>query len=158
LTQYGLLKKFCTYYLQSITELWLCRSFSNAHIAIHPFLIAAIFLSFLFVTFYPLFKIKTTNMGHFTIHLPDNRQGDVRWGNVRKLQFPLLGLTGKKKEAKTGYIVTVDPAVEGKTAYTLFKTKEGRWSQDPNGKQLVEDMMSIAIKEAIEQHENQHTE
>ena len=94
-------------------------------------------------------------MGHFTIHLPDNRQGDVRWGNVRKLQFPCRGW--KKKEAKTGYIVTVDPAVEGKTAYKLFKTKEGRWSQDPDGKQLVEDTISISIKEAIEQHENQHT-
>jgi hypothetical protein len=96
-------------------------------------------------------------MGHFTIHLPDNRQGDVRWGKVRKLQFPLLGLTRKRNEEKTGYIVTIDPAVEGKSTYKLFKTKEGQWSQDPDGNTQVEDTILLAIKEAIEQHENQRT-
>ena len=87
-------------------------------------------------------------MGHFTINLPGNRVGEVFWGKVRKLEFPFLW---KSKDEKTGYIIRINPG-ESRNEYRLFKTKEGRWSQDPDGLVEVEDETTLAIKQAIEQH------
>ncbi|MCU7551366.1 hypothetical protein OCK74_19750 [Chitinophagaceae bacterium LB-8] len=92
-------------------------------------------------------------MGHFTIDLPDNRHGDVRWGKVRKLQFPFLWLTRKNRDEKMGYIIKVNPAVDGVSMFQLFKTKEGKWFQDPDERKQVEDKITLAIKDAIEKHE-----
>ena len=39
-------------------------------------------------------------MGHFTINLPDNKQGDVRWGKVKKLEMN-LNVFSKSKPKKT---------------------------------------------------------
>jgi hypothetical protein len=92
-------------------------------------------------------------MGHFTINLPGNRQGDVRWGKVRKLQLPFLWLTKKNKDIKTGYLVKITPAFDSISEYKLFKSNEGKWSQDPDGRIEMADKMAIVIKEAIEQRE-----
>jgi len=62
-------------------------------------------------------------MGHFTIALPNNQQGDVRYGTIRKKTL-LLNLFGSKKqhyETKKGYIVNLEPATESKMEYRLLK-------------------------------------
>jgi hypothetical protein len=92
-------------------------------------------------------------MGHFTIHLPDNRVGDVRYGKVRKLEFPFRWLFGKSSSEKTGYIVRLDSASGDAGAYHLFKTGDGRWFQDPDERIPVTDATAVAIKEAIERHD-----
>ena len=51
-------------------------------------------------------------MGQFTITLPDNLQGNVRWGTIRKMSL-FLGLFKKNNlhnSVKTGYIVNIEPA------------------------------------------------
>jgi hypothetical protein len=92
-------------------------------------------------------------MGHFTIKLPNNRLGDVRWGKVRKVALPFGWLFQKDKDVKTGYIIKLSPGIVNQNEYRLFKTKDGRWFHDPDGKKPVEDEASIAIKQAIEQQE-----
>jgi hypothetical protein len=62
-------------------------------------------------------------MAHFTINLPDHKQGDVKWGSVKKLKLK-LNIFSKNKpriEPKTGYKVKVAPNEE----YELFKSKVG---------------------------------
>jgi len=92
-------------------------------------------------------------MGHFTIKLPNNRFGDVRWGKVRKIALPFGYLFKKDKDAKTGYIIKVSQGIGNQNEYRLFKTEDGRWFHDPDGKKPVEDEAAIAIKQAIEQQE-----
>jgi hypothetical protein len=77
----------------------------------------------------------------------------VRWGKVRNLQLPFLWLSRKNRDEKTGYIIKVSPAQDGSSEYTLFKTKQGIWSQDADGRKPVEDKIALTIKEAIEQHD-----
>ena len=90
-------------------------------------------------------------MGHFTIRLPDNRLGDVRWGKVRKLELPFRWLFRKGRDVQTGYIVRVSPAKKHETEYRLFKAKDGNWYLDADGTVPVKDATALAIKEAIEQ-------
>ena len=92
-------------------------------------------------------------MGHFTIKLPNNRLGDVRWGKVRKIALPFGWLLKKDKDAKTGYIIRVSQGIGNQREYRLFKTKDGKWFHDPDGKIPVEDEAAIAIKQAIDYQE-----
>ena len=50
-------------------------------------------------------------MRHFTISLPNNLHGDVRWGTIKRKSLFLDLLKGKKlnSEAKKGYIIRVEP-------------------------------------------------
>jgi hypothetical protein len=96
------------------------------------------------------FKSKIISMGHFTINLPDNRVGDVRYGKVRKLQFPFRWLFRKSSVDKTGYVVKLHPPSESHSEYRLFKTNDGRWFQDPDERISLADETAMAIKEAIE--------
>jgi hypothetical protein len=61
-------------------------------------------------------------MGQFTIDLPENKKGDVRWGTVSKMQFSLFHKS--KSESKKGYIINVSDA-DNKTTYRLYKSKMG---------------------------------
>ena len=92
-------------------------------------------------------------MGHFTIRLPNNRLGDVRWGKVRKIALPFGWLFKNDKDAKTGYVIKVSEGLGNESEYRLFKTKDGRWFHDPDGMRPVEDEAAIAIKQAIEHQE-----
>jgi hypothetical protein len=65
------------------------------------------------------FKSKIISMGHFTINLPDNRVGDVRYGKVEKLEFPFRWLFGKRSVDKTGYVVKLHPP-SGNGTSTIF--------------------------------------
>jgi len=75
-------------------------------------------------------------MGHFTIELPENKKGDVRWGMVKKMQFSLL--RKNKSESKRGYIVNLSDS---------FK--------DSEGKDELDDNTLILIKNAIIEKEKE---
>jgi len=99
-------------------------------------------------------------MGHFTITLSNNQKGDVRWGTIRKKSL-FLGLFKKTRldnEVKKGYIIKIEPASKDQKEYRLLKTKEGNWtSQDDGGFQVTpDDLISVEIKKAIDNYENQH--
>jgi hypothetical protein len=99
-------------------------------------------------------------MGHFTITLSNNRQGDVRWGTVRKKSTLLNLFKGEKSgaEIKKGYIVKVNSTSSEEKEYRLLKTKEGNWtSEDDGGFQVTpDDQVCVAIKKAIDDYESQH--
>jgi hypothetical protein len=85
-------------------------------------------------------------MGHFTIDLPGNKKGDIRWGIVSKMQFPFF--RRNKSESKQGYIVNVSDT-DGKIEFRLFKSQNGEWSKDPDGKSELDNETLIFIKNAI---------
>jgi len=91
-------------------------------------------------------------MGHFTIELPENKKGDVRWGIVKKKQFSLF--RKNNFETKRGYIVNLSDG-ENKKEYRLFKSPGGEWFKDPEGKEGLDDSNLIVIKEAIEEKEKE---
>jgi hypothetical protein len=96
-------------------------------------------------------------MGYFTINLPNNIQGEVRWGKVSMLDKQLFKvlLPWKKfnQESKTGYIIKLKSAFVNETQYRLFRSQEGHWSQDANGKLEVNEPIALSIRKAIEEHE-----
>ena len=91
-------------------------------------------------------------MGHFTIDLPENKKGDVRWGTMSKMQFSFF--RGNKSESKRGYIVNVTDD-KSKTEYRLFKSRNGEWSKDPEGKIQIDDNTLILVRNAIIKRENE---
>lgn len=97
-------------------------------------------------------------MGHFTINLPNNLQGDVRFGTIKKKS--LLSDLFKKSnhDIKKGYIIKIQPTSTEHDEYRLLKTKEGKWtSEDVEGFQVSPDNeISTAIKSAIDNFESQH--
>ena len=99
-------------------------------------------------------------MGQFTITLPGNLQGDVRWGIVRKMSFflNLFKANTSGSEIKKGYIVKVESSSTEIKEYRLLKTKEGNWtSTDDGGFQVSpDDHISAEIKNAIDNYECQH--
>jgi hypothetical protein len=96
-------------------------------------------------------------MGYFTINLPNNIQGEVRWGKVSKLDKQLFKvlLPWKKfnQESKTGYIIKLKSAFVNETKYRLFRTEAGQWSQDADGKVEINEPIALSIRRAIEIHE-----
>ena len=99
-------------------------------------------------------------MRHFTISLPNNLHGDVRWGTIKRKLLFLDLLKGKKlnSEVKKGYIIRVEPTTTEHKEYRLLKTMEGKWtSEDVGGFQVTsDDEISASIKSAIDNYENQH--
>lgn len=97
-------------------------------------------------------------MGHFTINLPNNLQGDVRFGTIKKKS--LLSDLFKKSnhDIKKGYIIKIQPTSTEHDEYRLLKTKEGKWtSEDVGGFQVSpDDEISTAIKSTIDNFESQH--
>lgn len=94
-------------------------------------------------------------MGHFRISLPGNRTGEVRWGKVIKISSLVRWLPwlNGNIDKKIGYFIRVEPAVEQKTEYRLFKTKEGNWFADEDGRLPITSETMLEIKDAIEAHE-----
>lgn len=90
-------------------------------------------------------------MGHFIICLPENQRADVHFGKVRKLQFPLFS---KNKEEKRGYIVRVTNSENG-IEFHLFKSTNGKWSKDADGKAGLNENILFLIKDAIMEKENE---
>jgi hypothetical protein len=99
-------------------------------------------------------------MGHFTIDLPTERKGEVRFGKIVKKTatfFDLFRRRGYNREEKTGYIIKIDPTVGDKKVYYLLRSGKGEWlTEGDGGFQIAEDdEISIAIKQAIDEYENQ---
>src|SRR3954469_9231265 len=99
-------------------------------------------------------------MGHFTISLPNNQQGDVRCGTIRKKTF-FLGLFSNNKqynEVKKGYIVTIEPATKNQVEYRLLKNEGGEWTAEDNEgfKVTADNETMLAIKKAIDYYESLH--
>jgi hypothetical protein len=95
-------------------------------------------------------------MGYFTISLPNNLEGEVRWGKVKKEKAIFNLLVPWKKaimECKTGYTVKLKSAFVNTTEYRLYQSQEGHWSQDADGRLEVKDPIALAIRRAIEDHE-----
>lgn len=95
-------------------------------------------------------------MGYFTIDLPGNIKGDVRFGKVmRKFTsinpFKLFKRKGHKREEWRGYIVKI---AEGQL-FRLLRTKEGEWlKESDSGFQITkDDETSLIIKKVIEEYE-----
>ena len=99
-------------------------------------------------------------MGHFTISLPNNLQGDVRFGTIKKKSLFLDLFKTKKSndDIKKGYIVKIEPTSTEHNEYRLLKTKEGKWtSEDVGGFQVSpDDELSALIKSAIDNYESHH--
>ncbi len=102
-------------------------------------------------------KPKSAFMGYFTIKLPNNIEGEVRWGNVSRLDKQLFRLLLPwkkfKQNPKIGYIVKPKSAFVNETEYRLFRTQEGHWSLDAAGRVQVDEPIALYIKKAIEDHE-----
>jgi hypothetical protein len=99
-------------------------------------------------------------MGHFTIDLPAERKGEVRFGKIVKETanfFDLFRRRGYNREEKTGYIIKIDSAAGDKKVYHLLRSGKGEWLTESDGGFLIaeEDEISIAIKQAIDEYENQ---
>jgi len=99
-------------------------------------------------------------MGHFTITLPNDQQGDVRWGTIRKKSIFLNLFKSNKSgdEIKKGYIVNVESTSAEQKEYRLLKTKAGDWTSEDDGGFRVtpDDEISLSIKKAIDNYEDQH--
>ena len=94
-------------------------------------------------------------MGHFTINLPENKKGEVRWGIVSEMKFSFI--RKNISESKQAYIVNVSDT-DGKLEYRLFKSKNGEWSKDPEGEGELDSEILIQIKNAIVEKENRYVD
>jgi hypothetical protein len=109
-------------------------------------------------------------MAHYIMDLPGNINVDVRKGKLFKKragflnQWPWIKISS---EVRTGYIVTVENVLhKNKTEYHLVKTKAGKWLAGEDhelspaikirGKwhPLADDLITLAIKKAIDDYEN----
>jgi hypothetical protein len=96
-------------------------------------------------------------MGRFTIYLPNNITGEVRCGKAAKLNRMFISsfLPWKKGRSvgKTIYTILIQSNTIYQLEYRLFKTREGYWSEDVEGKEELEAPLVLAIIKAIEEHE-----
>ena len=99
-------------------------------------------------------------MGHFTIDLPNNQQGNIRWGTIKNKSSLLNVFKSKKsdEDINKSYIVNIEPTPNEHKEYHLLKTKDGKWtSESYGGFQLTpDDEISTLIKSAIDNYESQH--
>jgi hypothetical protein len=91
-------------------------------------------------------------MGHFTINLPENKTGDVKSGTSTKASLSLF--RKNKIESKNGYLVKIGES-NSQTEYRLFKSKDGEWSTDPDGKNPLNNDVLFSIRKAIIEREKE---
>ena len=88
-------------------------------------------------------------MGYFTIKLPNNKKGDVRYGPIKKMKRLSHRFRRKNFEAEQmAYIVTVNEGYGNDRMYYLLKSKEGQWIDEMLNELFRE------IKTAIDKVEN----
>ena len=88
-------------------------------------------------------------MGYFTIKLPNNKKGDVRYGPIKKMKRLSHRFRRKNFEAEQmAYIVTVNEGHGNDRMYYLLKSKEGQWIDEMLNELFRE------IKTAIDKVEN----
>ena len=90
-------------------------------------------------------------MAHFIIDLPEDIQCKVHYGRVFKKYFNLnpFKKSGPKEEPKIGYLIELNSATIKNKKYMLYKSKDGNWSKDPDGKIGIDEKILLDIKEAI---------
>ena len=88
-------------------------------------------------------------MGYFTIKLPNNKKGDVRYGPIKKMKRLSHRFRRKNFEAEQmAYIVTINEGYGDDRMYYLLKSKEGQWIDEMLNELFRE------IKTAIDKVEN----
>ena len=88
-------------------------------------------------------------MGYFTIKLPNNKRGDVRYGPIKKMKTLSHRFRRKNFEAEQmAYIVTINEGYGMDRMYYLLKSKEGQWIDEMLNELFRE------IKTAIDKAEN----
>ena len=88
-------------------------------------------------------------MGYFTIKLPNNKKGDVRYGPIKKMKRLSHRFRRKNFEAEQmAYIVTINEGYGNDRMYYLLKSKEGLWIDEMLNELFRE------IKTAIDKVEN----
>jgi hypothetical protein len=92
-------------------------------------------------------------MGHFTIKLPENKLGDVQYGIVRRkgISLNLFSKQKVKLEPKIGYRVIVGE--KNPEVYWLYKSKDGKWSTDVEGKKDIDSYIYMYMKYFISEQE-----
>lgn len=88
-------------------------------------------------------------MGYFTIKLPGNKKGDVRYGPIKKMKKLSHRFQRKNfEEEQPAYIVKVDAGLLSERIYYLVRTKDGEWVAP------IQDELSAAIKNTIDKNES----
>jgi aromatic ring-cleaving dioxygenase len=95
-------------------------------------------------------------MGHFTIKLPENKLGNVRYGIVRKagIRLNLFSKQKVKPEPKIAYKVIVADKKKKSEVYWLYKSKEGKWTTDIEGRKDIDSYIHIYLKYFISEIES----
>jgi hypothetical protein len=91
-------------------------------------------------------------MGNFTINLPENKTGEVKSDTSTKARLSLF--RKNKVESTNGYIVKIGES-NGQTEHRLFKSKDGEWSTDPDGKNHLNNEVLFSIRKAIIEREKE---
>ena len=79
----------------------------------------------------------------------------MRYGLVKK-KSSILRFFSKNKaenETKTGYVVRVGSDKATRKEYWLFKSKDGKWSEDADGQKELSNDLYMNIKDAISEKE-----
>lgn len=88
-------------------------------------------------------------MGYFTIKLPGNKKGDVRYGPVKKMKTLSHRFRRKNFEAEQiAYIITIEEGYGNNRMYYLLKSKEGQWLNE------MLDELFREIKNAVDKFES----
>jgi hypothetical protein len=103
-------------------------------------------------------------MGHFSIELPENKRGDVKRLAVIRVQFSKTYKVGSKSPVSESipvnslvgykYLIAVSED-DRQTEFHLFKSQNGKWSKDPEGRIKLNDHPLIIIKNAIVKKEKE---
>jgi hypothetical protein len=89
-------------------------------------------------------------MGYFTLNLPGNKKGDVRYGPVKKMKT--LSHRFRRRnfdEEQLAYIVKVDTGYISERVYYLLKTKDGFWLDE------FDSEATTIIKKTIDAYKHQ---
>jgi hypothetical protein len=94
------------------------------------------------------FEIKSAQMAHFTINLPDNEKAEVYYGKVFRKHFILNPFRRNHISAspKTGYKIVLK---DSGNSYMIYRSVNDNWSSDPAGNVEIREQVLLDIKEAI---------
>ena len=90
-------------------------------------------------------------MGYYTIKLPGDKKGSVRFGPIKKMKTISHFFRRKKlDEERLAYIITIETSPGNERAFYIMKTKEGQWLEEAENEELG------SLKRLIDQYEAQN--